>query len=77
MSKTLTRARQKAGEARNLVREGIDPVQDRREQRALRASGALQTFAVVAEEWLTKKAKKWAEGHLEQNRQSLRDYVLP
>ena len=74
---TLTRARQKAGEARNLVREGIDPVQDRREQKALRANAALQTFAVVADEWLTKKAKKWTDGHLEQNRQSLRDYVLP
>ena len=74
---TLTLARQKAGQARNLVREGIDPVQDRREQKALRANAALQTFAVVADEWLTKKAKKWTDGHLEQNRQSLRDYVLP
>ena len=74
---TLPRARQKAGEARNLVREGIDPVQDGREQKALRVNASLQTFAVVADEWLIKKAKKWTDGHLEQNRQSLRDYVLP
>jgi integrase len=74
---SLTSARQKAGAARNLVREGIDPVQDGREQKALRVNAALQTFAVVSEEWITKKAKKWTEGHLEQNRQSLRDYVLP
>ena len=74
---TLTRARQKAGEARNLVREGIDPVQDGREQKALRVNASLQTFAVVADEWLIKKTKKWTDGHLEQNRQSLRDYVLP
>jgi integrase len=73
----LSRARQKAGEARNLVREGIDPVQDGREQKALRVNAALQTFAVVADEWMTKKARKWTDGHLEQNRQSLRDYVLP
>jgi hypothetical protein len=51
---TLTRARQKAGEARNLVREGIDPVQDGREQKALRVNASLQTFAVVADEWLTR-----------------------
>lgn len=74
---TLTRARQKASEARNLVREGIDPVQDGREQKALRVNASLQTFAVVADEWLVKKTKKWTDGHLEQNRQSLRDYMLP
>ncbi|MFY9477040.1 MAG: tyrosine-type recombinase/integrase [Pseudomonadota bacterium] len=74
---TLARARQKAGEARNLIREGVDPIQNGREQKALRVNAAQQTFAVIAEEWLGKKAKKWTEGHLEQNLQSLRDYVLP
>lgn len=74
---TLARARQKAGEARNLIRDGIDPVQNGREQKALLVNAAQQTFAVVAEEWLGKKSKKWTEGHLEQNLQSLRDYVLP
>ena len=74
---TLTVARQKAGEARNLVRDGLDPVQAAREQKATSANAALQTFAVVADEWMAKKAKKWTDGHLEQNRQSLRVYVLP
>jgi len=73
----LSRARQKAGEARNLVRDGIDPVQAGREQKAMRVNAALQTFSVVADEWIAKKSKKWTDGHLEQNRQSLRDYVLP
>lgn len=39
-------------------------------------NAAQQTYAVVAEEWPGKKSKKWTEGHLEQNLQSLRDYVL-
>lgn len=73
----LARARQKAGDARNLVREGIDPVQHGREQKATRVNATQQTFAVIAEEWLAKKSKKWTEAHLEQNRQSFRDYVLP
>lgn len=73
----LARARLKAAEARGLVHEGIDPVQHGREQKAERVNAAQQTFAVIAEEWLGKKAKKWTEGHLEQNLQSLRDYVLP
>lgn len=70
-------ARERAAVARDRVRQGIDPVQHRREERAQRVNAAMQTFAVVADEWITKKSKKWTEGHIEQNRQSLRDYVLP
>lgn len=74
---TLASARVKAAEARELVRQGIDPVQHKREQKAARENAALQTFSVVAAEWIAKKAKKWTEGHLEQTHQSLRDYVFP
>ena len=73
----LAAARRKAGEARELVRQGIDPVQHARELRAQRENAALQTFAMLADEWIVRKAKKWTEGHAEQTRQSLRDYVLP
>lgn len=73
----LKKARERAGEARLLVRQGIDPVQAGREARIRRQNEAMQTFAVVADEWLSKKAKKWTGGHEEQTRQSLRDYVLP
>ncbi len=74
---TLASARVKAAEARELVRQGIDTVQQKREQKAARENAALQTFSVVAAEWIAKKAKKWTEGHLEQTHQSLRDYVFP
>jgi integrase len=73
----LATARKRAGEARDLVRQGVDPVQHGREQRAQRQNAALQTFAVVDDEWIGRRAKKWTEGHAEQTRQSLRDYVLP
>lgn len=74
---SLVAARTAAGEARVLARQGIDPVQHARETKAQRENAALQTFALVADEWIAKKSKKWTEGHTEQNRQSLRDYVLP
>jgi len=74
-------ARERAAAARDLVAQGTDPVQHKREQVAQRVNAALQTFEVVAEEWIAKKAaakkKRWTDGHLEQNRQSLRDYVYP
>lgn len=73
----LTTARKRAGEARDLVRQGVDPVQHGRQQRALRQNAAMQTFDAVADEWIGRRAKKWTEGHAEQTRQSLRDYVLP
>lgn len=73
----LKAARTKAGEARELVRQGIDPVQAGREARVRRESEAAATFDVVAAEWMAKKAKRWTEGHAEQTRQSLRDYVSP
>lgn len=73
----LKAAREGAGAARLLVREGVDPVQARREERARRQNEGLQTFASIADEWVTRKSKKWTEGHREQNLQSLRDYVLP
>lgn len=70
-------ARERASAARDLVRQGVDPVQQKREDRAQRVNAAMQTFEVVAGEWIAKKAKKWTDGHTEQNRQSLRDFVFP
>lgn len=76
---SLVAARDAAGKARILVREGIDPVQHGRELKAERQNAALQTFEVVMDEWMLKRAKskKWTDGHIEQNRQSLATYVLP
>jgi len=73
----LKAARERAAAARDLVRQGTDPVQHRREERAQRVNAAAQTFETVAVEWIAKRQKKWTEGHIEQNRQSLRDYVFP
>ncbi len=70
-------ARERAAAARDLVRQGTDPVQQGREDRAQRVNAAAQTFETVAGEWIAKRQKKWTEGHIEQNRQSLRDYVFP
>lgn len=74
---TLKAAREKASSARELVRQGLDPVQQARALRAERIAAAMQTFEVVAAQWVEKKRRKWTAGHIEQTRQSLADYVLP
>jgi integrase len=65
--------------ARRQIAEGIDPVQAKAERRIANIRAAMETFAVVAEEWVgvRAKAKGWTEQHGEQTRQSLRDFVLP
>lgn len=65
--------------ARRQIAEGIDPVQAKAERRIANVRAAMETFAVVAEEWIgvRAKAKGWTEQHGEQTRQSLRDFVLP
>lgn len=75
----LKEARERAAAARKLVKEGIDPVQHRRETIAARIDAALMTFEVVAEEWLTKRQdqKTWTAKHIAQIEQSMRDYILP
>lgn len=65
--------------ARRLIADGIDPVQAKAERRIANIRAAMETFAVVADEWIgvRAKAKGWTEQHGEQTRQSLRDFVLP
>lgn len=73
----LATARKKAALARSLIADGVDPVQQQREQKAAKENAALETFQAVAERWLQKRASRWSDGHLEQNQQSLRDHVYP
>lgn len=74
---SLKKAREKQAEARGLALDGLDPVQQRRELKAANERAALSTFEVVAEQWIIKRASRWTDGHIEQTRQSLRDYVFP
>lgn len=53
----LADARARASEARKLVADGIDPVQEKRRQFETLAAESQSTFRVVAEEWLAVKSK--------------------
>jgi integrase len=72
---TLAEAREKRDEARQWLRDGKDPVAERRAGKA--AIGAVQanTFAAVAEEWLAKQT--YSPAHLAAQRKRLDDDLLP
>jgi hypothetical protein len=58
---SLIDARKSASTARNLMREGTDPVEHRRAESAARKRVAEGAFHLVAERWLEFKRKEWAD----------------
>ena len=73
----LTDARERAQEARELVKQGIDPMTHKRETKARNIALALETFQVVTTEWLTKNAAKWSSSYAEKVRANTSANVLP
>jgi Arm DNA-binding domain len=61
----LEAARKAAENARQLVRDGVDPSQDRKAEKLRAAHETGNTFEVVAREWLEKQSGVWASAHAE------------
>ena len=72
---TLAEARDKRDQARAVLRDGKDPIIDRKVQRA--AVRAVQgiTFKAVAEEWLERQ--RFSDGHKQATRDRLDNDLLP
>jgi len=60
---TLSEARTKREEAKKLIAKGIDPVQYKRDAKALQMDEATNSFESVSREWFTKNRHTWTEGH--------------
>ena len=79
-SVSLAHARQKASEARELVRQGVDPIERQRAAlSALRASLATQvTFKETAQGYMAAHESGWKNAkHTQQWRNTLKEYVYP
>lgn len=74
---TLAEARDRRDAARALLRDGIDPMQHRRDSRIDAERRAANTFAAVAEEWIAKNAGAWSSVHAERVRKFLRAELYP
>ena len=60
---TLKAARSAATEAREKLRNGIDPSEWRRLRKTLRHESSANSFSAVALEWFAKQKSAWAETH--------------
>lgn len=58
---SLAKARARRAEARELLADGVDPAQAKREERHASTAAAGNTFEAVARDWLGKTAAKRAE----------------
>ena len=74
---TLAKARDLVLEARSLLKEGQDPVIERRATRARAAASATVTFEGIAREWMAARANKWAPSYAEKVEAILSSNLFP
>ena len=71
---SMTDARGKVKDARQLLDKGIDPGTHKKH---LRASNKYELFKPIAEEWLKKESGRWSKDHTEQVWQTIKADALP
>ena len=74
---SLLQAREKRGEAKELVRQGINPSQHRKHEKIRRAHESRNTFKAVADEWLERNIATWEEQTYIQRSRVLTADVFP
>lgn len=74
---TLADARKARDAARELVKQGINPTQHRKQQKNATLEEAANTFAANAETWFEDKSAPWSDGHRNTVRRILDVDILP
>jgi integrase len=77
---TLARAREKAGEAKDKIRKGVDPIAEQQAaEKALRAAvAAALTFDQAAEKYIAAQEAGWSNAkHTQQWRNTLKQHASP
>jgi integrase len=74
---TLATAREKLEEARRLVADGIDPIENRKAKKADIEEQSANSFEAVAREWLALNASKWAENTHKRTKERLEQCLFP
>lgn len=71
---SMTDARDKVQDARQLLDKGIDPGTHKKH---IRASNKHESFKPIAEEWLKKESGRWSKDHTERVWQTIKADALP
>ena len=85
--KSLTEARAKRDEARKRIKDGINPIEARREKKRIKAAQEQEqkqceqvqgtTFEKVAHEWMKRQERRWTDKHAYDVRRGLENHVFP
>ncbi|MHB0917101.1 MAG: tyrosine-type recombinase/integrase [Thiobacillus sp.] len=75
---SLSRAREKHTEARQLIADGIDPGAARKHRKQADMAASANSFEIVAREWHAMKlAKKWTQSTADKTMTQLEAYIFP
>ena len=74
---SLLEARRARDAAKQLLREGTDPSDNRKAERRKRSIAAGNTFEAVANEWLEANKERWVESYSSRLKSRLTDDLLP
>ena len=74
---TLSIARSKATEYREIVAQGRNPSIERKIKKTKLIESEHQTFGAIAREWIVHNKADWSEKHLKRNEGMLRLYLIP
>jgi integrase len=77
--RSLREARQKAHELSLLIKDGINPLKRKQQEKAARVAEAAKqkTFAQCADAYVELHGDGWSDKHTERWHQTMRDHVLP
>lgn len=74
---SLSVARQKRDEARQLISEGIDPAILKQVTKRSKLAAAKNTFELIAREWYVKNLSSWNENHSDRILRRLENNIFP
>jgi integrase len=74
---SLSAARVERDRAREWIRQGKDPVIERRADKSRKGEAQASTFRAMAEEWYRKASASWSSAHTTAQRSRLDNEILP
>lgn len=74
---SLSEAREMKDKQRKLVRQGLDPVQERKKQKAQEEINKVNTFEMLAREWHEHQKHAWKERHANRVMTRLENNIFP
>jgi Arm domain-containing DNA-binding protein/integrase-like protein len=72
---SLADAREEAAKAKKLIRDGIDPVDERKKSRFPKTSS--DTFELIAKEWIATNRENWSRSYLRNLEEALENNLFP